>query len=86
MTNDAADGIPPLNDCEDQLDQVAVSATCVKYPDEPDYGALIIGTRKGHYAFLIDMEGANDLVQALRNFISGDVDDMIGTPDDGKSQ
>jgi hypothetical protein len=69
---------PPVNFNGD-LDDLKVHFTGVLAVDgDSRVGILTVATQIGHYDFLINQELANEMVQQLREFISGDCEQIAG--------
>lgn len=68
---------PPLNMAENLEDMMVVESGCLAIEqDGPLLGILTIMTGLGHCDFIIDEASANEIIQHLREFLAGDVEDF----------
>ncbi|MGY3359761.1 hypothetical protein ACVWZK_006424 [Bradyrhizobium sp. GM0.4] len=69
---------PPLNMSEDMADMSVIAAGTMKAtPDNDGFGVFTIVTPVGYYTFMMGQESANDMIQALREFVAGDVASVV---------
>lgn len=68
---------PPLNMSDDYRDMMALDAGCCQIDNNPLLGTLTIVAAQGHYDFLINEELANLIIQALREFLAGDSQNLL---------
>lgn len=62
----------PLNMSRDLDDMKAQDVGCMTFCLDPLIGTFTVLTNVGHYDFLINETLANEMVQALREFLAGD--------------
>lgn len=73
---------PPLNMSEDMGDITAIACGCMSVGDvEPLVGTFTVVTPIGHYDFIINEAIANEMIQALREFLRGDSADLLEEKD-----
>lgn len=70
---------PPLNIADNMEDMCVVDAGCLAIGEaDGALGILTILTGIGHCDFIIDESSANEIIQHLRDFLAGDVEDFEG--------
>lgn len=68
----------PLNMSDDLADMTALVAGCTAIDEVEDLtGVFTVMVAKGHYDFIIDEEIANEMIQALRQFLRGDSKSLL---------
>lgn len=69
---------PPRNMSNDLEDMYAIESGCmsVESDDGSLLGVLTILTRVGHYDFMVDESTANEIIQHLRDLLSGEAEDF----------
>lgn len=68
---------PPLNMADSMEDMCVVDAGCLAIGEADGVlGILTILTGIGHCDFIIDESSANEIIQHLRDFLAGDVEDF----------
>lgn len=63
-----------VNATEDLKQQIITEVEVYDGEGDPRLGVLVLHTPAGHYQFLLAEPIANEAIQALRDFISGDVE------------
>ena len=65
-----------VNATEDLTQQVVTGLELYDGCGDPRIGVLALHTPAGHYQLMLSEPMANDLIQALRDFIAGDVEKL----------
>jgi hypothetical protein len=69
---------PPLNMTHDIEDMYVETSGCMAMSNErPDLGTLTIMTGIGYYTFIIHESTANEMIQALREWMRGESNPLI---------
>lgn len=69
---------PPLNMTHDLEEMYVEQSGCMAVSEErPDLGTLTIMTSIGYYTFIIHESTANEMIQALREWMRGDSAPLI---------
>lgn len=63
-----------VNATEDLKQQIVTGVEIFDGEGSPRLGVLVLHTPAGHYQFLLAEPIANEAIQSLRDFISGDVE------------
>lgn len=72
----------PLNMSENIEDMTAIASLCMSVTESPLIGTFTVLTAIGHYDFVIDEATANEMIQALREFLRGDSTDILAEKPD----
>jgi hypothetical protein len=77
--------LAPLNMSDDMKNMLLLDCGVMLIDkDDPMFGVMTVETPIGHYDFVINPNGANQLIQKLREFIAGDspglLDDDLDNP------